>query len=44
MSWLTTMNMFTGYDYDLQTMNISPNPQVIRASGQYKKGGAGGLT
>jgi len=24
------------YEYDLQTMNISPNPQVIRASGQYK--------
>ena len=23
------MNMFIGYEYDLQTMNISPNPQVI---------------
>jgi len=43
------MNMFIGYEYvhcyeyDLQTMNISPNPQVIRASGPYKMEVLGGI-
>ena len=37
MSWLTTMNMFISYEYDLQTMNMSRNPQVIRTSGLYKR-------
>jgi len=31
------MNMFISYEYDLQTMNISPNPQVICTSGLYKR-------